>query len=131
MIRGKLQSAFAMVVIIGPNWAKDLRLIKPSDLHCEEIRTAIERGIHIVPVLVNGASMPREEEVPEELWPMLRRNGVEITDTRWDYDVGRLTQNLDDALAQSPRRKRFLAQVGPWSDEPKWQWVVDDPPVED
>ncbi len=52
-----------MVVIIGPNWANDVRLQNPEDLHRQEIRTAIERGIQIVPVLVNGATMPRKEEL--------------------------------------------------------------------
>lgn len=132
VIREKLQQAFAMVVIIGPRWAGDQRLSDPEDLHREEIRTATQRGIHIVPVLVNGASMPRKEEVPEDLWPMLRRMAVEITDTRWDYDVGKLLQNLDEALAKSPRRQRFLAQVQPWRDDgPRWQWVTDDPSPQD
>src|SRR5262249_46374657 len=121
-IRAKLQVAFAMVVVIGPNWAKDPRLQNPSDLHREEIRTALERKLHIVPVLVNGATMPGEEEVPEDIRPFVRRLAVEITDTRWDYDVGVLIESVERALMESPKRTRFLAQVPPWDYTGGWQW---------
>ena len=126
VIRGRLQLAFAMVVIIGPNWVKDPRLQDPKDLHREEIRTALERGLYIVPVLVHGATMP-SEEVPDDIRPFVRRQAVEITDTRWDYDVGVLIKSIEGALMESPRRKRFLAQVPPWDYKGGWQLIADDP----
>lgn len=128
-IREKLQRAFVMVVVIGRDWVQD-RLHDPHDLHREEIRTALERGLHIVPALVNGATMPKKQELPEDIQPLVRRNAVEITDTRWDYDVGRLVENVELALAPSPRRKRFLEQVPPW-DHQGWQWIQDDPPSDE
>jgi hypothetical protein len=126
-IREKLQRAFVMVVIIGPNWLTE-RLQDPEDLHREEIRTALERGIQVFPALVNGATMPRKEQLPEDIRALTRKQAVEITDTRWDYDVGRLIEKVAEALAQSPRRLRFLAQVPPWDYKGGWQWVTDEPP---
>lgn len=130
-IRAKLQLAFVMVVIVGPNWAKDSRLQNPHDLHREEIRTALERKLRIVPVLVHGATMPHEEDVPEDIRPLVRRHAVEVTDTRWDYDVGLVLKSVEEALLESPKRKRFLAQVPPWDYMGGWQWVQDDPPPGD
>lgn len=130
-IREKLQRAFAMVVVIGPNWAKDPRLQNEKDLHREEIRTALERGIFILPVLVGGASMPHEDDLPVDIRPLVRKHGVEITDTRWDYDVGVLIGTIERALMESPKRKRFLAQVPPWDYEGGWQWISDEPPLGD
>ena len=130
-IRHKLKLAFAMVVIIGPNWVNDARLQDPNDLHREEIGTALGRGLHSVPVLVHGATMPREEEVPEDIRPFVRRQAVEITDTRWDYDIGLLIESIEAALMESPRRKRFLAQVPPWDYDGGWQWIADAPPPGD
>lgn len=129
-IRAKLKLAFAMVVIIGANWAQDKRLQDPKDLHREEIRTALERGIYILPVLVDGATMPREEDLPEDIRPLVRRQAIEITETRWDYDVGCVVESVEQALGLSPRRARFLAQVPPWGHTGP-QWVMDDPPPED
>jgi hypothetical protein len=127
-IREKLQLAFVMVVIIGLNWAKDPRLATPADLHREEIRTALNRGIHIVPALVQDSAMPSEEELPEDIRALARQNGVEITDARVDYDVKRLIDSVENALAKSPGRKRFLAQVPPWDHKGPWQWIEDSPP---
>lgn len=126
VVREMLQRAFAMVVIIGPGWLNDQRVRDHEDLHREEIRTALARGIHIVPVLVNSASVPRKDDLPDDIRPLLHRQAIEITDTRWDYDVGRLTQNLAQALAQSPKRQAFLAQVPP-SGHKGWQWIADNP----
>jgi hypothetical protein len=94
VVRAMLQRAFCMVVIIGPRWATDKRLHEPNDLHREEIGTALRRGVQIIPVLVNGATMPRADELPEDIQPLVRRQAVEITDTRWDYDVGRVIQKV-------------------------------------
>ena len=124
-IREKLKRAFVMVVIIGPNWVQS-RLHNADDLHREEIRTALETGIHIIPALVHGATMPKKDDLPEDLHPLVRRNAVEITDTRWDYDVGRLVESVERALAKSPRRQKFLDQVPPW-DHRGFHWVEDDP----
>lgn len=129
-IREKLQLAHVMVVVIGPHWANDPRLHDLNDLHREEIRTAIERGIHLLPVLVNGATMPRDNQVPADIQPLLCRQAIEITDTRWDYDVGRVVENVEKVLAESPRRKRFLAQVPPWDHE-GLHWITDNPTDED
>ena len=128
VIREKLQLAHVMVVVIGPHWANDPRLQDPDDLHREEIRTAIERGIHLLPVLVNGATMPRDSQVPADIQPLLRRQAIEITDTRWDYDVGGVIEHLEKVLEGSPRRKRFLAQVSPgWDLTPRLHWITDNP----
>jgi hypothetical protein len=54
-IREKLQRAFVTIVVIGRDWVED-RLHDPHDLHREEIRTALERGLHIVPAEEAGAS---------------------------------------------------------------------------
>ncbi len=81
-IREKLQRAFVMVVVIGPKWASDSRLQEPDDLHREEIRTALQRGIQIIPVFVHGAPVPPKTSLPEDIRPLLRKNGIELTDKR-------------------------------------------------
>jgi hypothetical protein len=111
--------AFAMVVVIGPNWATDPRLQNQDDLHREEITTALKRGITVIPVFVNGASVPRYRKsrwafwrkpgLPSGISAVFRQNGIEITDKRWNYDIGTLIQTVQGALADSPRLKWFLA----------------------
>lgn len=130
VVRDRLQRAVVMVVIIGPRWL-DPRLNDPEDLHHEEIRTALQRGIHVQPVLVDGARMPRKDDLPEDIRPLTRRHAIEVSDGRWDYDMDRVSKAIAPALAASPRRKAFLDQVPPLTPGPGPQWIQDNPPLDE
>jgi TIR domain len=99
-----LQSARVMVVVIAPGWltAEDhrgqRRLDDPDDLHRLEIRTALERGTAIVPVLVGGAGMPRRDQLPEDIQAFTRKQAIEISDSRWEYDAQKLTKTITELL---------------------------------
>lgn len=130
-IQKRLQGAIVMIVVIGPRWL-DERLKDLDDLHRKEIRTALERGIHVQPVLVAGAHMPQAKDLPEDIRALARRNAHEVSDTRWDYDMRCLAEAIAPTLVESPRRQRFLKQFSEaWPTEPTWQWVTDDPPEEE
>ena len=129
VIRERLQTAFVMVVIIGPHWVADARLHDGGDLHREEIRTALERGIHVVPVLVDNASMPRPEALPKDIRPLVERFGIALLETYWEAGIDKLIQNLEPVLEASPRRVAFLKQVPPW-DYSGWMYVEDSPPLD-
>jgi len=144
IIRARLQTAVVMVVIIGPRWF-DLRLHDFDDLHREEIRTALQRGIHVQPVFVGGATMPRQggwgvmdvlrfrgrRRLPKDLVPLATKNGIEVSDARWDYDMGLVLAAVEVTLDQSPRRRAFLAQLPPWIPGPRLQFVEDNPPLDE
>ena len=125
IIRRRLQEAFVMVLLIGPHWAEDPRLQDPTDLHREEVRTALERGIEILPVRVGGAPIPAPDQLPADIRPILDKHIAEIIDTRWSYDVGLIQAALDAILARSPSRLRFLAQVPSLDSPGGWHWVAD------
>lgn len=90
-----------MVAVIGRNWLGTQddqgrrRLEDPQDPLRREIASALARGIPIVPVLVNGAAMPAESALPEDLRPLARWQAHELSDTRWDFDIGRLVTMLE------------------------------------
>lgn len=92
------QSADAMIVLIGPRWLGitdaqgQRRLLDPQDWVAREIASALERGIPVYPVLVEQAQMPRAEELPEPLRPLVRHNAMSISDQRWADDVMRLAK---------------------------------------
>ena len=130
VIRAMLKRAFVMVVVIGPKWASDPRLQDPDDLHREEIRTALKRGIQVIPVFVHGAAVPAKADLPEDIRPLLGKRGIHLTEERWDYDAGVLIQTVEKALADSPRLKQFLAQVPPWDYKGWVQWIVDEPSLD-
>lgn len=91
------------LVIIGDEWisssgSKGRRLDQPDDFVRMEIAKALDRKIPVVPVLVAGAVMPGKEELPEDLHGLCRQNAIEISDTRWSYDVGRLCDAITKVL---------------------------------
>lgn len=104
----------ALIVVIGPNWATvegengGLRLHEETDFVRQEVTTACQRpDVVVIPALVNNARMPRSDALPEGMEPLARRNALELSDGRWRYDVGRLTDALADLFADltgSPRQ---------------------------
>lgn len=102
-----LQSSAIMLAVIGPRWmsiadaAGRRRLDDPHDYNRLEVSAALNRGdVRVIPVLVEGAQMPATEDLPEDLKALSRRNAIELTDKRWDYDVGKLVETLDKVLSQ-------------------------------
>ncbi len=95
-----LASADAVIVLIGPGWLTatgadgQRRLDRPDDVVAAEIAVALGRGIPVVPVLVEDATMPRAEDLPPALQSLSRRNAITVTDARWERDVARLAKAL-------------------------------------
>ncbi len=99
-IEQALDSVDAVIVLIGDRWLTlrnedgQARIDDPADFVHIEIATALTRGKRVYPVLVGGASMPTAEDLPEPLKGLSELNAVELSDTRWDYDTGRLIDTL-------------------------------------
>jgi hypothetical protein len=90
-----------LLVLIGPGWAPE-RLANPRDFVREEIETALEKGVSVIPVLVNGASIPGADALPPSLLPLLGQKASDLSDGRWDYDVQLLASHME-------RRSRLWA----------------------
>jgi hypothetical protein len=105
-IKHAVGGCHVLLVIIGPRWSTITngsiapRLADPGDF----VRLEVEEGlrcadVNVIPVLVGGARMPGPSELPKELHPLSRRNALELSDSRWRYDVDRLLGALDRLLA--------------------------------
>ena len=102
--------AAAVIVLIGPGWLScppggKPRLHEPGDLVATEIKAALDRRHVIVPVLVQGANMPREEDLPDALKELARRNAVSVSDANWDSDTIRLAKVLAIDVRSAAERK--------------------------
>ena len=97
-----LEACWAVLVVIGPQWLtpKDgtgkPRIWDPDDVLRNEVETALRHDdVEVIPVLVEGARMPKREDLPEELSELRERNAAELSDVRWRYDVGLLGETLE------------------------------------
>jgi TIR domain len=107
VVAGALASCDVLLALIGRSWltAADAqgrpRLEDPGDLVRVELETALENGVPVIPVLVQGAQMPAADQLPGGLKALARRNAVEMSQSRWNYDLDQLTA----ALRKVPKRK--------------------------
>jgi hypothetical protein len=111
----------ACIVIIGKNWltiadaAGKRRLDDPRDTVRQELQTALKSGIRVFPVLVGGAQMPAEEDLPEDLKALARRNALEISEQDWNEDFEKLVAALEKSPGRStstlPRNSRIAMQA--------------------
>lgn len=106
VLHNALESCDVLLAMIGPEWitTKDetgkLRLDDPADWVRTEIATALKRNIRVIPVLVGGAKVPTQNQLPDDLDPLAHRQAYELTDRRWNYDVQQLIKTLPFPLAR-------------------------------
>jgi formylglycine-generating enzyme required for sulfatase activity len=100
-----------LIAVIGNRWLTSSdrrgkrRLNTPEDLVRLEIATALKRGIRVVPVLVEGATMPEAGELPDDLKALVRRNALEIGHVRFDADSGLLVNAVERALGKATEQR--------------------------
>jgi hypothetical protein len=104
-IKAGVESSRVLIALMGSKWltATDKegrrRLDNPDDYVRFEIRQALERRARVIPVLVDGATMPRRQQLPDDLAPLARLNALPISYDRYEYDESRLMAIIQKALA--------------------------------
>ncbi|HEU0076343.1 MAG TPA: hypothetical protein VFQ76_01765, partial [Longimicrobiaceae bacterium] len=100
----------AVLVVIGKQWItggdpfRRRRLGDAEDPVRLEIRSALQRsGVTVIPVLVDGATMPAQYELPDELRDLTRRNAVELRHATWGSDTRKLFQALEKVVDRPDR----------------------------
>src|SRR6185503_1815003 len=105
----QVASCGVLLALIGRDWldaqneSGKRRLDDPSDFVRLETASALKRDIPVIPVLVRGASMPRADELPEDLRDLAFRNAVELTHARWDSNLQVLVKALTPYVQTKPK----------------------------
>ncbi|HKC92770.1 MAG TPA: toll/interleukin-1 receptor domain-containing protein [Nitrospira sp.] len=124
-IKDAMTSCDVVLVVIGKQWLTGFdakgssaavskptrRLDNPRDFVRQEIAAALTSKRRVIPVLVQGTTMPNQEDLPENLQGLALHNAIEISDGRWDYDVDRLAE----AIQKKPlvgRKALVAASIG-------------------
>jgi TIR domain len=102
-------SCDVVFVLIGDEWltiTDELgrrRLDDPDDFVRLEVQAALTRNVRVIPILVDKARMPRADELPESLARLVRRQALEFSPARFEFDTSRLFKVLDTTLAEVRR----------------------------
>ena len=106
VITSAVSSCDVLLALIGDEWLTisdsngRRRIDDPNDFVRLEIEAALTRKVRVIPILVDGASMPRADELPDSLAPLVRRQALELSPSRFEFDTGRLFKVLDSTLAE-------------------------------
>lgn len=98
-ITSAAESCAVMIALISREWSRGAGGREEVDDYVRlEVATALGRKIRVIPILIQGASMPAPKELPEDLSPLVRRNALVLSDTRWERDVEDLMKSLEGLL---------------------------------
>jgi hypothetical protein len=94
-----------LLAVIGPHWltatdedGQRRRLDDPDDIVRLEIAAALERNIRVIQILVEGAVMPRRQQLPEDLVKLARRNALSLRHESFRSDADRLLAAIEPIL---------------------------------
>jgi hypothetical protein len=109
-------SCDVLLALIGDRWlaltGQDgrRRLDNPDDFVRLEIEAALARNVRVIPILVEGARMPRADELPTSLAKLARRQALELSPSRFDVDIRRLLGVLERTITEAREQDRRKAE---------------------
>jgi len=94
-----------LLAVVGKRWLEAQHVIGPkqgrrrlddaTDFVRIEIQSALARSIPVIPLLVGGAEMPAEHELPDGLGDFVYRNAAEVRSGRdFDHHMERLIRDI-------------------------------------
>lgn len=107
-IRRAVESCVVMLVLIGPEWSAETdarggrRLENPRDYVRIEVEQALDRDIRVIPVLLQGAGLPDEDDLPDCLKPLIRRQAFRLSDDTFRSDCRTLVEAIERIVSGAP-----------------------------
>src|SRR5215469_5649935 len=93
VITTAVESSEVLLALIGNRWLTATgrdgrrRLDDPNDFVRVEIEAALIRDVRVIPVLVEGARMPRADELPASLAKLPFGHALEPGPSRFEFDT--------------------------------------------
>ena len=94
VIETTIERSDAVLAVIGPRWLQRERLAEPDDWVRRELREALERGVRIVPILVDGGVMPPVQSLPRDLKRLARLQAVQLGEETWSTQLEGVMKDL-------------------------------------
>jgi len=122
VIRREVGASQVLLVLIGKRWlgqrdGAPARIHDAGDFVRLEVATGLARGMRVIPLLLDGASMPSEAQLPEALRPLAHRNALQLDNARFAADTAQLVAALRASLQSGsaasvlPRRLTLRAAM--------------------
>jgi hypothetical protein len=119
VLKNKLAQCNVMIVVIGPSWLtlKDdqgkRRIDDPTDWVRMEIVGALNaKKLAVIPVLVGGAVLPKNSDLPEDLQPLLQQHVATLTTNGFKNEIIGLARDIGELVGESYRLPKIAAAAG-------------------
>jgi hypothetical protein len=96
-IETALRKCEVLVALIGKQWlghaneSGQYRIQQDDDYVRYEVRAVLERGVPIIPVLIDDANVPSSDELPEDIRDLVFRQAVRVRSGQdFDGDISKL-----------------------------------------
>lgn len=117
VLRAAISKCRVMLVVIGPHWATAVdsqgkrRLEDPGDFVRLEVESGLGRdGVTVIPLLVEGAQMPRPDDLPESMRALTYNNAFSLhDDPHFSRDMETLIRVLTPLIETGDGMKRAIA----------------------
>jgi hypothetical protein len=139
-ISESLERCNALLAVIGSHWAGPVRagrrrIDDTADFVRLEVGHALKRGIPVIPILIDDATMPQPDELPSDLEGLPFRNALRVdSGIDFHHHVDRLCAALQrfkerpvSPLPKTPESEPVVESVA----TPKRQEVKDSPSADD
>jgi hypothetical protein len=118
-LRQEVSECHTLLAVIGRDWL-DIRdkngrrrLDDPNDFVRNEIGTALQRGIPVIPILLDGTEVPSADQLTEDLKELSLRNGINVRYDSFETDMERLVRGLK----WQSRWGNWRSWFGSWASE--------------
>jgi predicted GNAT family N-acyltransferase len=119
-----IRKSQVVFVVIDKEWVEEKDgqrpLNNPEDWVRREIELALELEIPIIPLLVENAKMPQQEDLPESLQALTEFQGVQLRNDNFDADLDCIVQELEARAKLQVEAQRVLESAREHWDKGNW-----------
>jgi hypothetical protein len=111
-IERNVRRADLVLALIGKEWLREVQdrdALSRNDYMRAELRFAIDSKVRIIPLLVDGAFMPQDSELPEDIRPVARLHAVNMSNETLDRDAPYLVETIRKMLEMKKKAKAVKA----------------------
>lgn len=116
-IQKKLASATVILILIGRDWlavsgaSGAARIFDEEDWVRREVSAALTSNKRIIPVLIDGATMPARTDLPDDLSGLPALNAFQLRNSHFHQDMDYLLQSMAGGKPAGTRWSRRSASV--------------------
>jgi hypothetical protein len=116
-IKEEVGTCDVLLALIGESWLSAVgdrgkrNIDSTRDLVRVEIAAALERNIRVIPILVDNATLPEEDELPSDVASLVRRNARQLSFESFHGDVDSFIRVLERILAGPAAQPKTVAET--------------------